>query len=168
LGIAFDVPLGEQTKPGDWPSWGPGPGPPEDPADTVLLPVAPTSPALARAALDRALSSYLSSNSLYDSKLMATELVTNSLRHAGLTPDDHVRLAMSVDPTGGVARVEVADSGPGFTPASTEHTATGVGGRGLKIVEELSLRWGVSRDEGSVVWFEVGLQDDAGPGTSGV
>ncbi len=82
--------------------------------------------------------------------LLASEAVTNSVRHAGLGPHDRIVLAARVTPD--FVRVEVRDPGPGFD-AGVRHGAPGYG---LRMLDILSSRWGVDRDEkGCRVWFEV-------------
>jgi anti-sigma regulatory factor (Ser/Thr protein kinase) len=80
--------------------------------------------------------------------LLATELVTNSVRHVE-GPGD-VRLEATL--TDGFARVEVTDTGPGFDPEVRNE----VNGFGLRLVDKLASRWGVERaDDATTVWFEV-------------
>lgn len=80
--------------------------------------------------------------------LLATELVTNSVRHVVGAAD--VRLEATLDE--GFARVEVIDGGPGFDP-EVRHD---VNGFGLRLVDKLASRWGVDRGGGEFrVWFEV-------------
>ena len=43
-----------------------------------------------------------------------SELVTNSVVHAGLSPDEAITVTVTVQ--GGLARSEVRDRGPGFEP----------------------------------------------------
>jgi two-component sensor histidine kinase len=82
--------------------------------------------------------------------LLASELVTNSIRHAGLGDDERIVLAARL--TDHWARVEVRDGGPGFDP-DIRH---GSPGYGLRLLDMLASRWGVDRDEsGTRVWFEV-------------
>ncbi|MFF0483224.1 ATP-binding protein [Streptomyces sp. NPDC004435] len=92
--------------------------------------------------------------------VVASELATNAVRH-GLAP---IRAALAVveAPGGGLrARLEVADSGAGFTPGVNVRDLDGYPsldchGRGLLIVAELSRRWGVERREDRhVVWAEL-------------
>ena len=93
---------------------------------------------------------------LEDVGLLTSEVVTNSVRHAGLAPGDTIGLAVDVSERR--IRVEVADDGPGFDPLDLpESSPEGVGGWGLRIVNQLSDRWGVIRDEPNHVWFEVSL-----------
>jgi two-component sensor histidine kinase len=122
------------------------------------LPSSPEAPRLARDALEQALTGYLTPESLYDAKLMVTELVTNSLRHAGLGREDYLRLSVHVDTSASVARIEIADPGPGFFPDRYTSSLTSPGGRGLEIVRSLSLRWGVERQRWNAVWFEIPLR----------
>lgn len=78
--------------------------------------------------------------------LLASELVTNAVRHAGgedVAVDAHLRP--------GFARVEIADGGPGFDP-EVRHDAEGFG---LRLVDKLASRWGVEQEDGTRVWFEV-------------
>jgi anti-sigma regulatory factor (Ser/Thr protein kinase) len=76
--------------------------------------------------------------------------VTNCVRHAGLSEDDRMVLAARMTPE--LVRVEVRDPGPGFDP-DVRHGAPGYG---LRMLDMLSSRWGVDRDErGCRVWFEV-------------
>ena len=91
-----------------------------------------------------------------DLRLLTSEVVTNSVRHAGLAPGDTIGLA--VDLSERRIRVEIADDGPGFDPSELpESSPEGAGGWGLWLVKQLSDRWGVIRDEPNRVWFEVSL-----------
>ncbi len=116
---------------------------------------------MARDRVEEALSGHLTPESLYDVKLMVTELVTNSIRHAGLQQSDQLRLSVHVDREAAVAKVEIADPGPGFHPDQYRYSVTASSGRGLEIVRALALRWGVERGDWSAVWFEVPLRPDS-------
>lgn len=85
-------------------------------------------------------------------KLLVSELVTNSVVHAGLSPRDRIAVAMAVAPAS--VRIEVCDPGPGFElpPAPALYD---VRGRGLLLVEAVADRWGVARGELTRVWFEI-------------
>jgi anti-sigma regulatory factor (Ser/Thr protein kinase) len=90
----------------------------------------------------------------FDVRLLVSELVTNSVRHAQIGPEDSIELRVSVDDD--EVRVEVADSGPGFEPPDHEPTAEEArdSGWGLFFVTQLADRWGVDRDRGRV-WFAI-------------
>src|SRR3954452_11616624 len=87
--------------------------------------------------------------------LLVSELVTNAIRHAGLTPQDPI----SVHITSHADRVRLAvrDGGPGFSPADpAEAPLDALGGRGCMIIAALSDAWGVESDEtGCTVWCEL-------------
>ena len=91
-----------------------------------------------------------------DLRLLTSEVVTNAVRHAGLAPGDTIRVA--VDASERRIRVEVGEDGPGFDPSALpEPSLERVGGWGLHLVNRLSDRWGVVRNERNLVWFEVRL-----------
>jgi anti-sigma regulatory factor (Ser/Thr protein kinase) len=90
----------------------------------------------------------------FDVRLLVSELVTNSVRHAEIGPEDSILLKLAIDD--GQVRVEVSDSGPGFDPPVADPTAELArdNGWGLFFVTQLADRWGVDREEGRV-WFEI-------------
>jgi anti-sigma regulatory factor (Ser/Thr protein kinase) len=113
------------------------------------------SAAAARHAVDQ-LSDRLPEDQLGDVRLLVSELVTNSLRHAELDAEDRIRLAVAVDDSR--VRVEVADPGKGFEVMLPADDPDTVEGWGLYLVATLSDRWGVSSGDraGSTrVWFEL-------------
>jgi anti-sigma regulatory factor (Ser/Thr protein kinase) len=89
--------------------------------------------------------------------LLVSELVTNSVRHAGLAAGELIRLRARCDDH--CAHVEVCDSGrTGDTPCrrDTDPSVLEPGGLGLKLVDEMADRWGVSRKlRGTCVWFDL-------------
>jgi anti-sigma regulatory factor (Ser/Thr protein kinase) len=80
--------------------------------------------------------------------LLATEIVGNAVRHAQLRPDQRIVFFARLNDD--FARVEVADPGVGFDPASVKTE-----GYGLKLLNTLAARWGVDSSKGCRVWFEV-------------
>ena len=116
----------------------------------------PDSAAEARRALGE-VSDHLTPRRLEDAQLLVSELVTNAIRHAGLDDDDVIKLVVV---TGERAlRIEVCDPGPGFEVEEPQPDPTRPSGWGLYLVRELSDRWGVERDEATLVWFELDDQD---------
>ena len=82
--------------------------------------------------------------------LLASELITNAVRHART----EIALTVSVEPTG--ICVEVGD-GCGKPPV-VHHTdsLSGDGGWGMRVVSALSDSWGVRfHPEGKTVWFHL-------------
>lgn len=112
----------------------------------------PTAAASARNAL-MALDGRLDEDLLADVRLLVSELVTNSVRHSGIRHHDLVRMQVQV--TANTVRVEVADPGEGFAPKPRDSDRSRPGGWGLYLVDELSDRWGVARDQLNRVWFEM-------------
>jgi anti-sigma regulatory factor (Ser/Thr protein kinase) len=84
-------------------------------------------------------------------RLLVTELVSNSVRHAHA---ETIVLKLVVGRS--AVLTEVTDEGPGFDPSTTERPGSNEGGWGLFLVERLSHRWGVAEDGGATrVWFEL-------------
>jgi anti-sigma regulatory factor (Ser/Thr protein kinase) len=86
-------------------------------------------------------------------RLLVTELVTNSVRHAdaGLA-----WIGLDVDIYSNAVRVSVTDRGPGFEPpAEPEPHPDRPGGWGLCLLHRLADRWGVARNGQTAVWFEM-------------
>jgi anti-sigma regulatory factor (Ser/Thr protein kinase) len=91
-----------------------------------------------------------------DALLLVSELVTNSIVHAGHCGNDAIRLRAGHD--GSTTRVEVCDRARSRSvPEIRRDTPpTAEGGRGLMLVDALSDRWGMDTCErGTCVWFEL-------------
>jgi anti-sigma regulatory factor (Ser/Thr protein kinase) len=114
------------------------------------LPAEPESAAAARRAVEGGLA--LEGETLETVKLLVSELVTNSVRHAGLPSGAEIALRARVG--GGLVRVEVCDTGRGFDPADRAEPSE-AGGWGLRLVEALADRWGVETAPVVRVWFEL-------------
>lgn len=118
----------------------------------VTLPAAPEAPSRARQSLWE-LHSLLDPRVFEDLRLLVSELVTNSLRHAGLSTRDVIHLR--VDLTDGQIRVEVCDEGPGFEFNEETPSLYQQSGWGLFLVRQIADRWGVRRNRTTCVWFEL-------------
>jgi serine/threonine-protein kinase RsbW len=119
----------------------------------ITVPAGPAAPATARRALMHWLSAHATNGLLSDAPLVISELVTNSLRHAGLPDAATVRVSAQL--ADGVLRLEVEDEGTsGAVSRRTPNRHRG-GGYGLNIVDALAARWGVERDAGTLVWVEL-------------
>jgi anti-sigma regulatory factor (Ser/Thr protein kinase) len=86
--------------------------------------------------------------------LLVSELVTNSIRHAGLAAEDPIELQLTTE--NGQVWVAVHDGGPGFDPkTSTNGNGNGTG-LGLAIVAAMADEWGVELGPtGCTVWCAV-------------
>lgn len=112
----------------------------------------PTSIPRARRAVER-LEGAVPDDLLQNLRLLVSEVVTNSVRHAGLREDDQIELRISIDQRR--ARVEVRDPGPGFEAPAGPKTMFEESGWGLYLVDQIADRWGVTSDGVTVVWFEL-------------
>ncbi len=84
-------------------------------------------------------------------RLLVTELVTNSVRHAGAGA---VELVVVVGRER--VRVEISNPGEPFEPSVREAGRVSESGWGLFLVDRLSDDWGVIDDAGyQRVWFEM-------------
>jgi anti-sigma regulatory factor (Ser/Thr protein kinase) len=97
-----------------------------------------------------------------DAGLVLSELVSNSLRHASPLPGSVVRVSWRLG--NGYVEVAVSDGGGPTEPVVNRPAANAIGGRGLGIVDRLSLRWGVFTRPGTeetTVWAALPLAGDA-------
>jgi len=124
-------------------------------AGVLLLPFAAASVGVARRRLvSDLIAAGVCDSAACDVALVISELLSNALRHAAPLPGSRIRVAWRVDP--GSVQVSVSDGGGPTAPELGEPTPGATGGRGLRIVERLSSRWGTSTgEEGTTVWAEV-------------
>jgi anti-sigma regulatory factor (Ser/Thr protein kinase) len=117
---------------------------------TVRLSGGPEAASRARRAVSE-LRGDLDAPLLESMRLLVTELVANSVRHAA---GREVTLSALV--TASSVWVEVSDAGPGFTPAERVRGQDEASGWGLFLVDRLASRWGVARKGSHTrVWFEL-------------
>ena len=132
----------------------PGAGSPGASTIDVELESGPEAAAWARGAL-LALEPRIDPRVMEDVRLLVSELVTNSVRHADMPAPGMVKLDVSLDRR--KIHVEVRDSGSGFEPRARREGQSKGGGWGLYLVERLADRWGVMRNTFTRVWFEIDL-----------
>lgn len=92
---------------------------------------------------------------LGDAMLVASELVTNAVKHSGCRPDE--LLTVEIERGGGHLLIGVRDPGSSGTIAQLTEADAGFGGLGLRIVELLADQWGHERDDGYRVWARLPL-----------
>lgn len=115
-------------------------------AVSLALPRGSDAPRLARDFAQAAIRDWGAEPLATAIQLAVSELVTNAVVHG----DGRIRLKLIQRPLEVV--VEVFDDGLG-KPAMGPDVPASDGGRGLRIVEAVSARWGVEANEGGkVVW----------------
>jgi serine/threonine-protein kinase RsbW len=113
---------------------------------TLRLPFSATSVSVAR----QQLRTWMSDNGcdrecVEDARVIISELVANSVRHAQPLADGSVLVTWILD-DGGV-QVGVTDGGSGTRPRNMHAPSSALAGRGMSIVEMLSLRWWTERSD---------------------
>ncbi|MBW3666539.1 MAG: ATP-binding protein [Actinobacteria bacterium] len=85
-----------------------------------------------------------------DALLVASELATNAILHAGT----HFTVAIAV---GEVIRMEISDASVSQPAVLSSPNGSGYG---LRLVREIADRWGISgRDGGKTVWVELAVRE---------
>jgi len=105
------------------------------------------------------LAPYLDPSVAENAELLVSELVTNSVRHAGLPAEASIEF--SVRASAETLMVEVADAGRGFDRHAPFRPravagAEAASGWGLFLVDRIADRWGATEVDGETrVWFEL-------------
>ncbi|WP_367180030.1 ATP-binding protein [uncultured Phycicoccus sp.] len=90
-----------------------------------------------------------------EAEMVASELLTNAVRHARPLSDGTIRVRWKIRAE--VVEVEVTDGGGATVPKPAPRTVWLSSGRGLRIVRSLAHEWGVTEDRtGNVVWATLG------------
>jgi anti-sigma regulatory factor (Ser/Thr protein kinase) len=113
------------------------------------------APHEARRCVRSALHAGLAGRTASDAALIVSELVTNSVLHASVGPDE--ALTVELTTLEDRLRITVIDSGSRLEPRLAPPNAESPGGFGLLVVDELCTTWGVVRDAiGTTrVWCEL-------------
>ncbi|GAA4404311.1 hypothetical protein GCM10023168_16790 [Fodinibacter luteus] len=133
----------------------PGPG-----AESVIVTVRPPhEPAsvgrIRREVVDDLQTRDLPEEIVDEAEIVASELLTNAVRHARPLSDGTIRVRWKI--RGDVVEVEVTDGGGESVPRPAPRTVWLSSGRGLRIVRSIAHEWGVTEDRtGNVVWATLG------------
>jgi anti-sigma regulatory factor (Ser/Thr protein kinase) len=117
------------------------------------LPLSARAPGSARGLLDD-LGGELPTSVLDGVRLVASELVTNAVKHSGLAEGAPIEVRIIVDPHR--VRLEVCDQGRGFARHEPDREAP-PSGWGLHLVRKISDRWGIQGNDHTVAWAEFDL-----------
>jgi len=126
---------------------------PERPRQTRRLEALPTAVSEARRWVGGVADGLVAAEQAENLRLVISEIVTNALLHGA--PGHHIDVAVTPKPQ--FLCVQVTDDGPGLVPRpSALGNEDDVGGFGLYFVEQLTRRWGVTREnQRTRVWFEL-------------
>jgi anti-sigma regulatory factor (Ser/Thr protein kinase) len=97
-------------------------------------------------------SSYIADSESAVLTLLVSELVSNAVLHSDAPADSDIILQLH-EHSPGVVRVDVRDAGSGFV--NVPRNPHRIGGYGLLLVDAEARRWGVEREGGTHVWFEL-------------
>jgi anti-sigma regulatory factor (Ser/Thr protein kinase) len=126
----------------------------EHPTLCLTLDRDPAAPSLARAAVTGfSKGRRMSEESLSTLALLVSELVSNAVVHSDAPPTSNIKLCARRLGAEGV-RVEVTDQGSGFTVIPRDPSRL-EGGYGLYLVDTQATKWGIDRQSGTCVWFEI-------------
>ncbi|MGZ4490696.1 MAG: ATP-binding protein [Nocardioidaceae bacterium] len=116
-------------------------------APVVLrVPFAPGSVSVARQRLRSWLIDQGSGNDVIeDARVVVSELVANSVRHARPLQDGNLLVSWSVEQRG--LQISVSDGGAVTRPRAVHAGSSALAGRGMTIVEALTKKWWSERSE---------------------
>jgi anti-sigma regulatory factor (Ser/Thr protein kinase) len=116
-----------------------------------MLVAEPIAVSEARAWLASRAAALVDDDGLANLALVISEIVTNAVRHG--KPGGEIRVAAT--PKDDYLCVQVTDEGSGFVPTPGAMASEPGGGFGLFLVEQLTRRWGMTRENMRTrVWFE--------------
>jgi anti-sigma regulatory factor (Ser/Thr protein kinase) len=122
----------------------------------VVLAAEPRSVGQARAWLSAAAADLIAGARRRTLQLVISEVVTNAIRHGR----DDGEILLAATPKHDYLCVQVTDDGAGFAPRPGAMRSDEYGGFGLFIVERLTRRWGITRENGRTrVWFEFDYEE---------
>lgn len=115
---------------------------------TLRVPFAASSVAVAR----QRLKSWLVERGMAcelvdDARVVISELVGNSVRHARPLADGDIEVSWTVNDRG--LRISVTDGGSGTRPRKVNASSSALAGRGMAIVETLADSWWADRTRGT-------------------
>ena len=125
-----------------------------------VLPSIPESVRMARFHVRAALSFHELDEYADDAEIITSELVTNAIQHVRSDGTETVGVTLARTWNPEAVTVVVSDSSP-EGPAMREVSADSERGRGLQIVEALSVHWGWHPEDGGKAIFAV-LAKEAG------
>jgi anti-sigma regulatory factor (Ser/Thr protein kinase) len=134
-----------------------GPGAPTIGRQTFTVAAEPQSVPHARERVVELAGPLVGETRIADLRLVISEVITNAVRHGG-----EGEMLVAVTPKDRYLCVQVTDTGDGFAPRPRAFGADEDGGFGLFLVERLTRRWGLTRENRNTrVWFEFDFEPAA-------
>jgi anti-sigma regulatory factor (Ser/Thr protein kinase) len=122
---------------------------------TFTFSPAPESVPRARETVIELAEPFIELDRIPDLRLVISEVITNAVRHGG-----DGDMVVAVTPKRDFLCVQVTDTGDGFAPRPRAYEPDEDGGFGLFLVERLTRRWGLTRENSNTrVWFEFDFAD---------
>ena len=115
----------------------------DDASATVAIPLGAEAPRIARGVIELCLADRVAPSALEIAQLLASELVSNSVRHSGVPEGEAI--VVRVHLSSGICRLEVEDPGHDGVIALRPPDPCRTGGLGLNLLAALSESWGVGR-----------------------
>lgn len=111
---------------------------------TLRLPFTPSSASVARQRLQAWMSQHGESReAVEDARVVISELVANSVRHAQPLSDGQIHVSWALEPRG--VQLAVTDGGSSTRPRAVRAPSSALAGRGMAIVECLAEEWWTER-----------------------
>ena len=111
---------------------------------TMRLPCTPSSVSVARARLKNWMNENGGSGEkVEDARVVISELVANSVRHAQPLSDGQIQVTWTLESDG--LQLSVTDGGSGTRPRNVHAPSSAIAGRGMAIVEVLAQKWWTER-----------------------
>ena len=111
---------------------------------TLRVPFAASSVAVARQQLRTWLTDAgVARETIDDARVVISELVGNSVRHAQPLPDGDIVVSWRMSSKG--LEISVTDGGSGTRPRKVNASSSALAGRGMAIVETLAEKWWAER-----------------------
>jgi serine/threonine-protein kinase RsbW len=111
---------------------------------TMRLPFSPSSVSVARQMLKTWMTDLGGScETVEDARVVVSELVANSVRHAKPLPDGNIVVSWVLDHDG--VQLSVTDGGSSTRPRPVHAPSSALAGRGMSIVDVLAQRWWTER-----------------------